>query len=156
MPKNVTALLHVRAVSSLTPFHLLPHHRAAYTSKSQGKKKSPVLHVLLPSMRDLHAGELPMDWLSMDYSLCIATGFVSGQTVPGHPGDIWQEDWGCPEPSRLRDVGPRQHRDRISTARQRSRISPSTLGLLIKYTVILKQTYFKSIKISRSEQDLGK
>lgn len=59
-------------------------------------------------------------------------------------------------PSRRRDVGTRQQRGRISTAQQGSRISPSTLGLLIKYTVILNQNYFKNIKISRSERDLGK
>lgn len=146
MTKSVIAMLHVRAISSVTPS--TSYLITVLSVLQKARKKSPTLHVLLPSTRDLHVGQLPVDWLSVHYPLC--TGSVSEQTVPGHSWDIWQEEWGC------RDVGTRQQRDRISTSRQGSFFIPSTPGLLIKCTVILKQNYFKNIKVSRSKQDLGK
>lgn len=36
--KNVTALLHIRTISSLSPFYLLLHHCAVCTPKSQERK----------------------------------------------------------------------------------------------------------------------
>lgn len=41
-------------------------------SKKPGRK-SPALHVLLPSTRDLHAGQLPVDWGCLCITLCAWT-----------------------------------------------------------------------------------
>lgn len=132
MPKSVTALLHIRAISSLTPLYLLPHHCAACTPKSQEKKKKSQ-HCTYT----FQAAGPPCGTVAHGLVICALPSVYGhrlcvGANSPWAPVRLWVGGYGVPHAEEMQGCRDKAAAEQDSTIRQGSRISPSTLGLLIK------------------------
>lgn len=158
MTKNVIAMLHVRRISSLTPFYLLPQHRAVCTPKSQGKQKAPHCTYSFQAcgiaMRDSSQWTAFCALPSVHrHGLCVTAN------SPWAPMRHLAEGLGVPHAEQMQGCGDEaaagqdfQHPARIL----HFSLHPGALRGCSLNILILKQSYFKNINISRSKQDLGK